>query len=69
MLTQSGSMIKTDIIASFNAAVSNEENINSSGGINWDYVEADLFMDLGGCYAASEIEEAVEVLVDNFYAK
>jgi len=47
MLTTYGAMIKNDIIERFNQAVTDPENINTSGGINWNYVDADIHMDLG----------------------
>ena len=36
-----------DIFArSFNKAVTNSENINKDGSINWNFVDADCYMDL-----------------------
>lgn len=67
MLLQNGSMIKNDIIEAFNAAVENQENINSSGGINWDYVDADLNIELGVFYDTEYLRDCFEVLVDKFY--
>ena len=32
---------------SFNKAVSNPENIQSNGHVNWNYVDADVYMDVG----------------------
>ena len=68
MLLQNGSMIKNDVIESFNAAVSNPENINTSGGINWDFVDADLNMDLGAFYSSEYLYECIEVLVNNYFS-
>ena len=31
---------------SFNKAVTNPDNINTEGSINWDFVDADVFMDM-----------------------
>jgi hypothetical protein len=61
-------MIKNDVIESFNAAVTNPENINTSGGINWNFVDADIHMDLNGIYSSEYIGECMEVLVDNHFA-
>jgi hypothetical protein len=61
-------MMKNDVIESFNAAVTNPENINTSGGINWNFVDADLFMDLGSIYTTEYLSECVSVLVDNHFA-
>lgn len=69
MLTSYGSMIKNDIIEAFEAAVTNPENINTSGGINWDYVDADLNIDLGGFYSSDYLYECFNVLVDNYFDK
>ena len=68
MLLSNGSMIKNDVIEAFNAAVTNEENINSSGGINWDFVDADLNMDLADFYSTDYLYECFEVLVEKFFA-
>ena len=69
MLLNNGSMIKMDVIEAFNKAVTNDENINTSGGINWNFVDADLNLDLGGLYSADYLYECFEVLVDNFFEK
>jgi hypothetical protein len=31
---------------SFNKAVSSSENINTDGSINWNFVDADVYMDM-----------------------
>ena len=68
MLLPNGSMIKNDVIEAFNAAVTNPENINSSGGINWNFVDADLQIDLGVIYSSDYLNDCFEVLVDNHFA-
>ena len=68
MLLNNGAMIKNDVIEAFNAAVTNPENINNSGGINWNFVDADLNLDLGDYYASSYLYECFEVLVDNYFS-
>ena len=35
-----------DIQQSFNQAVSNPENIQDNGDVNWNYVDADVYMDM-----------------------
>jgi hypothetical protein len=35
-----------DIRQSFNQAVSNPENIQDNGDVNWNYVDADVYMDM-----------------------
>ena len=69
MLLNNGSMIKMDVIEAFNKAVASKENINTSGGINWNFVDADLNLDLGGFYSSDYLYECFEVLVDNFFSK
>lgn len=68
MLLSNGSMIKNDVIEAFNKATNNPENINASGGMNWDFVDADLHMDLNNFYSTEYLYECVEVLVDNFFS-
>jgi len=67
MLDKNGSMIRNDIMEAFERAVNDPENINSSGGINWDYVDADLNIDLGAFYSSEYINQCIEVLVDDYY--
>lgn len=67
MLTANFAMIKNDVIEAFNKAVTNPENINTSGGINWNFVDADLNLDLGGLYHSDYLYECFEVLVDNYF--
>ena len=38
-------MEKSIFVEVFNDAIQNLENINSNGGIMWDYVEADMCLD------------------------
>ena len=68
MLLENGSMIKQDVIDAFNNAVNNVENQHQGGGINWDFVDADLNLDLGALYSAEYLYECFEVLVDNYFA-
>lgn len=67
MLDKHNSMIRNDIIEAFEAAVINPENINQSGGIDWDYVDADIHMAVGAFYAAGYLNECLEILVDNYF--
>ena len=39
--------ISVEMIKSFNKAVVNPENVNDDGSVNWNYVDADLFMQFG----------------------
>ena len=66
MLLPNGSAIKNDVIDSFNAAVANSENWNENGSMNWNFVDADMNMDLGGIYGSDYIYECFEVLADNY---
>lgn len=68
MLISNGAMIHNDIIEAFDKAVANPENINTSGGIDWDYVDADINIDLNGVYSSEYLYECLEALVDNYYA-
>lgn len=67
MMMNNGAMIKNDVIEAFNKAVNNPENINNSGGINWNFVDADLNLELSAYYASSYLYECFEVLVDNYF--
>lgn len=67
MLLENGAMIKMDVIEAFNKAVVNPENIHQGGGINWDFVDADLNLDLGMWYTSEYLYECFEVLVDDYF--
>lgn len=69
MLLSNGSAIKLDIIETFNKATTNPENINTSGGLNWDFVSSDLHIEVGDFYSPEYLDECVAALVDNFFAK
>jgi len=69
MLLSNGSAIKNDVIESFNAAVANSENWNENGSMNWDFVDADLNIALGGFYSSDYLYECFDVLVDNYFDK
>lgn len=68
MLLENGAMIKNDVIEAFNNAVTNEENQHEGGGINWDFVDADLNIELGAFYDANYLYECFDVLVNNYFA-
>lgn len=67
MLLSNGEMIKNDVIESFNAAVANDENIREDGSIDWDFVSADMCMDLKAFYNFDYIDECMEALADNYF--
>ena len=67
MLLENGAMIKNDVVEAFNKAVVNPENIHKGGGINWNFVDADLNLDLGMWYTTEYLYECFEVLVDNYF--
>ena len=69
MLLPYGTMIKNDVIEAFNAAVANPENINSTGGINWNFVDSDLQIGLGVIYNSDYLNDCFGVLVDNYFAR
>lgn len=68
MLLPNGAMIKNDVIECFNKAVENPENLHEGGGVNWNFVDADLNIELGAYYATEYLYECFEVLVDNYFA-
>ena len=61
-------MIKSDIQWSFekafNKAVSNRENRNDDYSINWDFIEADIWMDLSMFYDRTEIHNHMTTTFD-----
>jgi len=59
-----GAMIKADVVKSFQDALDIECNKWTDGSIIWDYVAADMHMDLSGVYASSYIDECFDVLAE-----
>ena len=68
MLLPNGSMIKQDVIESFNRAVNKPENIEQGAGTTgfWNFVESDMYIDLSSVYASSYIYECFGVLADDY---
>ena len=66
MLLPNGSIIKNDVIDSFNKAIDNPENQNADGSINWNFVEADLHMDLSAFYATDYLNECFDAMADEY---
>jgi hypothetical protein len=60
--------INKDLIDSFNKAVTNADNIDSKGSIIWDFVSADVHMDLGDKYNFTYIDNSMDVLIDRHIA-
>jgi hypothetical protein len=61
-----GSMIKADVVASFERAINNDFNLRPGYGSTdfWNFVESDMYMDLSGIYASSYIDECFEAMGD-----
>jgi hypothetical protein len=66
-LLPNGEMIKNDVITCFHEAVDKDENQKENGTIDWDFVSADMIMDLGGIYDYNYIEECMDALADKYY--
>lgn len=68
MLLANGEMIKNDVIEAFNRAVANPENQHEGGGLNWDFVDADMNFDLAKIYNFDYLDRCLEALIDNYFA-
>ena len=62
----SGVTYKSDVVASFQKAIASKENLEQGYGSTnfWNFVSADMHMDLSTWYAASYIDEAFDYMVD-----
>lgn len=67
MLDKYGSMIRNDILESFDKAVDDPNNKSSNGSMNWDWVAADVHMDLGNFYCAQHLNDCVDTLIENYF--
>ena len=67
MLLENGSMIKQDVIESFEKAIKDDFNLRP--GFNttdfWNFVESNMYIELAGIYASSYIDECFNTLSDN----
>ena len=63
-----GSMIKADVIASFQKATKDEFNCRPGVGSTdfWNFVEADMYMDLSDFYKSTYIDTCFEHLATEF---
>ena len=61
-----GVTYKSDIVASFQKAIVSEENLEQGYGSTgfWNYVSADMHMDLSTWYASTLIDEAFDYMVE-----
>ena len=61
-----GSMIKADVVASFDKAIRDDFNLRPGFGSTdfWNFVESDMYMDLSGVYASSYIDECFATLAE-----
>jgi hypothetical protein len=66
MLLPNGSAIKNDVIDSFNKAIDNPENQNANGTINWNFVDADLHIDMSLWYTTEYLNACFDVMVDEY---
>ena len=66
MLLPNGSAIKLDVIECFNKAVASKENWNANGSMNWNFVDADMNLELGAFYSSDYLYECLDVLADNY---
>ena len=66
MLASYGTMIKLDIIESFDKAVAKYENQTEDGTVIWNYVESDVHIENAVVYDSNYINDCFDVLVKNY---
>ena len=57
----------TDIVSSFKKAIAKEENVFSDGFINWNFVDADMNLELGTFYSSDYLYECLNVMADEYH--
>lgn len=60
--------ISKEMAQAFNRAVSNPENIQANGSVNWNYVDADVYMAVGPSTHGLK-GSAERLLINNHYAQ
>lgn len=66
MLLENGATIKLDVVEAFAKAVMNPENMNEDFTINWNFVDADMNLELGMFYGSDYLGECMETLADQY---
>ena len=68
-----GNSMELAVYESFKRAVDVDENINDNGTLNWDFVSADIWMDLAdkgiGFGKGSVINDLIDNMIDAFEDK
>jgi hypothetical protein len=59
----------TAIKESFNSAILNPENIDLNGDMIWDWVAADVHMDVYEQFEAGVIDQTLDQLIDEYEEK
>ena len=66
MLLENGAMIKQDVIDAFNNAIAANKEHEADEVKFWNFVDADMTMDLSAFYADDYIYECFEALADAY---
>ena len=66
MLLPNGSAIKNDVIECFNKAIDNPENIRPDGSICWNFVDADMNLELGAFYSSDYLYDCLNAMADEY---
>ena len=60
-----GTAIKADVVKSFTKAIANPLNLERDGSMNWNFVDADMHLDLSGVYSSDYIYGCFIRLAEN----
>lgn len=61
-------IINKEIKFAILSAALKDENKLEDGTVNWNYVEADLFIDLGNKYSSERLLDAITISANEYYA-
>jgi len=59
-------MIVSLLVDATRAAMHSAENQTEGGRVNWDFVEADLYLQFLDSYAKEDIDDSMNLVADNF---
>ena len=67
MLLSNGAMMKDDVIQSFRKSVYKNQDVPAGWKSTefWNFVQTDMYMDLGNVYASSYIDECFDTLAES----
>jgi hypothetical protein len=59
-------MINSELVDAVRAAMHSPENLTEGGRVNWDFVEADVYLDFLDTHDKEDIDDSLNFVADNY---